>query len=347
MRLALVGCGEVTRFKHLPALRRVPGVELVAVADLDPARRDAVGEQFGIRRRFPDVETLLQEAEVDAVGVCVPPCHHSEVALAALGGGKHVWIDMPLALDRSQCAALAEQARRANRRAMVGFHMRFHRLVQAALAVVRSDLLGSIESIRSVWNSPRRGEGLPAWRRRRAEGGGALIEIGAHHYDLWRFLLGREVREVLARSRDGVREDECAAVSAVLDGGVLAIASLSERTPHAIEIEISGDRGRLRVDLLRFDGLELYSATDVPGRPATRWKRVRSFLGALPAGLACALRSGSDYLDSYRSAWTHFISGIVHEGPVQPSVEDGVRATEILLAAVASRAGGTAVSIQP
>jgi predicted dehydrogenase len=341
----LVGCGEVTRFKHLPALRRVPGVDVVAVADLDAQARDSAAEQFGIGRRFPDVGALLNGAEVDAVGVCVPPSRHAEVALAALAAGKHVWIDKPLALDRGQCAALEEAARRANLRVMAGFHMRFHRLVQAALPLVHNGVLGSIESIRSVWNSPRADDGLPAWRRRRAEGGGALIEIGVHHYDLWRFLLGSEVREVFARSRDGTREDECAVVSAVMAQGALAVAVLSERAGHAIEIEISGDCGRLRLDLLRFDGLELYSAKDVPGRPATRLKRLRSFFEALPAGVASAAGAGSDYMDSYRAAWRHFIRAIAEDRPVQPSLEDGLRATEILLAAVESRAGGGPVPV--
>jgi predicted dehydrogenase len=346
VKLGLVGCGEVTRFKHLPALRRIDGVELVAVADLDPQRRDAAGERFRIARRFPGVSALLAGTEVDAVGVCVPPAQHCEVALAALQAGKHVWIDQPLALDAGQCAALAEAARRAGRQVMVGFHMRFHRLVQAALPLLRSGALGSIESIRSLWNSPRRDEGIPAWRKRRADGGGALVEIGTQHFDLWRFLLGCEVREVFARSRDGVREDESAAVSAVLDGGVLAVACLSERTGHAIEIEISGDRGRLRLDLLRFDGMELYSAQDVAGRPATRFKRLRESLTALPAGIASALRGGSDYLDSYRRAWSHFLDSVAAGSPVRPSLEDGLRATEILQAAAASRAGGQPVCLE-
>lgn len=347
VKLGIVGCGEVAIHKHLPALASVPGVEIAAVADLEENRRNLAGDRFGIRRRFPDAATLLEQADVDAVGVCVPPALHAGIALAAMRAGKHVWIDTPLALDRNQCAALAADASRAGCRLMVGLHMRYHRLVQAAERMVRSGVLGSIESIRSVWNSPRRDEGLPAWRRRRTEGGGALMEIGVHHFDLWRYLLGCEVREVFARSRNGAREDECAVVSAVLDGGVLAVACLSERAPHAIEIEISGDRGRLRLDLLRFDGLALYSADDVSGRPATRWKQLQSSLGALPAGAARALRSGSDYLDSYRSAWSHFLRGILSNTPVHPSLEDGTRATQILLAATESQASGLPVWIQP
>jgi predicted dehydrogenase len=340
VKLALVGCGEVALHKHLPALRRLPAVEIAAVADPDETRRNLAGTRFGIARRYAELETLLEQVDVDAVGVCVPPARHLEVALAAMRAGKHVWIDEPLALDRGGCAALLEQARRSQGQVMVGFHMRFHRLIRAALPLIRGGALGQIESVRSLWNSPRRDEGIPSWRRTRVEGGGALTEIGSHHYDLWRFLLRSEVKEVFARSRDGARDDEAAVVSAVMENGVLAAAVLSERAGHAVEIEIAGDRGRLRLDLLRFDGFEFDSSTDVSGRPGTRLRHLRQFLGALPAGLVTAFRTGSDYLDSYRAAWSGFVNGITRGEPAEPTLEDGVRATEILCAAVGSRAAG-------
>jgi len=55
-----------------------------------------------------------------------------------------------------------------------------------------------LESIRTIWNSPRADSGIPDWKRRRADGGGSLVEIGVHLFDLWRYLLGTEVEEVFA-----------------------------------------------------------------------------------------------------------------------------------------------------
>jgi predicted dehydrogenase len=60
----------------------------------------------------------------------------------------------------------------------------------------------------------------------------------------------------------------------------------------------------------------------------------------LPAGFVTAFRSGSDYLDSYRAAWSGFVNGIARGEPAEPTLEDGVRATEILCAALGSRAAG-------
>src|SRR5205085_2662394 len=83
----IVGCGFVTADRHLPALRHVPEIEVVALADLDPRRAAEVSRRFGLRARAIEVESLLVDPGVDAVAVCTPPASHAELALAALEAG--------------------------------------------------------------------------------------------------------------------------------------------------------------------------------------------------------------------------------------------------------------------
>jgi predicted dehydrogenase/glycosyltransferase involved in cell wall biosynthesis len=334
--LALIGCGEVTRAKHLPALRRVPGVRVVAVADPLAAQRERVADAFRVPYRVAGVEAALALPGVDAVGVAVPPEQHAAVAIAALRAGKHVWIDKPLALTVADSLAIMRAAEETSAVAMIGFHMRYHRLVGELRSFVRSGHLGRIESIHSVWNSPRDGEGLPAWRWRREHGGGALIEIGVHHFDLWRFLLDTEVVEVFASSRDGERDDENAIVTATLENGVLATASLSERTSHQIEVEICGSAGRVRAGCLRFDGLEFVPRGDALGTLRSRQRRAGQLLASLPRGMVSMARGG-EYRESYRSAWTQFVRMAQGARPPECLPVEGLRATEVALATVTAR----------
>src|SRR5438270_11547997 len=81
VRLAIVGCGFVTADRHLPALRHVPEIEVVALADLDPRRAAEVSRRFGLRARAIEVESLLVDPGVDAVAACTPPASHAERAL--------------------------------------------------------------------------------------------------------------------------------------------------------------------------------------------------------------------------------------------------------------------------
>lgn len=341
--LALIGCGEVTGAKHLPALRRVPKVQVLVVADPDREKRERLGDRFHVPHRVADLNEALAISGVDAVGVATPPGVHPDVACRAIEAGKHVWIDKPLALNAAACQQIVDAAGRSTSVVMTGFHMRYHRLIAEARAIIRDGRLGVIESIRSTWNSPRVDDGLPEWRWNRESGGGALVEIGVHHYDLWRYLLDAEVEEVYATAIDGSRHDESAVVSARLSNGALASAMLSERTSHQIEIEIAGSSGRLRVDCLRFEGLEWLPVKTPPGSPRARMARYAQFARTLPVGLRSMARGG-EYLDSYRIAWEQFAHASLGRAAPTCTVLDGLRATEIVVAALASRVEGRAAA---
>jgi Oxidoreductase family, NAD-binding Rossmann fold len=100
LRLGVIGCGWVTEARHLPALQRLRGAEIVALSDVDPGRLSKLADLFRIKRRYPLYEQLLADEAVAAVAVCVPAQFHVEVASAALDAGKHVFIEKPLARSR-------------------------------------------------------------------------------------------------------------------------------------------------------------------------------------------------------------------------------------------------------
>jgi myo-inositol 2-dehydrogenase / D-chiro-inositol 1-dehydrogenase len=344
LRIALIGCGEVCEHKHLRALRRVRGARVVAVADTDPYRLAHVADRFGIARRYADVRDLLDDGEADIVGVLVPPAQHAEVALAALGAGVHVLVEKPLALTLDEADALVAAGRDSRGRVLMGFHMRWHRLVRKARTALAGSVVGTPESIRTTWNSPRGDDGTPEWKWQRATGGGALVELAVHLFDLWRYLLNTEVVELFVLSRNGRRNDENAVVCARLASGALATATISERTSHSIELEVCGDRGRLAVSGQRFDGFERFGLKETNGmlRP-----RVRAIVGAareLPRGLA-RMRTLGDYGDSYRGQWQHFVDAIGSNAPAECTLEDGRAALRVVLAATESARLGRPVMV--
>lgn len=344
LKVGLAGCGEVTQFKHLVVLRDAPGLEVVALADTDAGRLRAVGDQFRVPHRYRDVGSLLEHPDLDVVGVCVPVAAHAEVALAALAAGKHVLIEKPLCLSLDEAGRLRNAADKAPGRVMVGHHMRWHRLVRKARAFIQRGGLGEVESIRTLWNSPRIGRDNPAWRSRRADGGGVLVEIAVHCFDLWRFLLGSEVEEIFAAASNGARDDETLAVTGRMKNGMLASGLCSERAPHEIEVEISGTGGRLRLGCQRFEGFEFHPAGTAPGQVGPRWGALKNFLGELPGGVS-GMRTGGDYFGSYRAEWLHFGDVIRRGATVECSLEDGRRSLEVVLAAAKSASTGAPVKL--
>ena len=343
VRVGFVGCGRVTETRHLSALRRVRGVEAVALSDLDAARLSSVADAYGVARRYEDWRGLIDDKSVDAVAVCVPPALHASVALAAIDAGKHVFIEKPLALALDDCDSLVVAAARAESlKAAVGFNMRLHRLVREARAVLTRGELGRVKLVRTVFASASRArQEYPAWRGHRESGGGSIFELGTHHFDLVRFTLGQEAREVYASCDE---RDETSVVTLKTDEGTQVVAALSEGTGESHELEFYGERGWLRVSCYRADGIERLDAGQYAGSLRSRLDGAARTLRSLPRVLA-QTRRGGDYLNSYAEEWRHFADAVRGRAEVDATLEDGRRALEIALAATESTRTGRAVKI--
>jgi myo-inositol 2-dehydrogenase/D-chiro-inositol 1-dehydrogenase len=189
---------------------------------------------------------------------------------------------------------------------------------------------------------------LPPWRNHRDSGGGVLLEIATHHFDLWRFLLGSEVEEVFTAPSGPAShraEQECAVVTARMSDGTLASAVFSERTYGNNEVEVFGAKGWLRMNLYQFDGLERASVRDHAGDLRLRARRMWNTLRTLPQGFANR-RRGGDFLATYRAEWQQFADAILNDGPVGATLADGRAAAAVSLAAVESAETGRPVSVE-
>lgn len=345
MRLGLLGCGRAASELHLPALRRVPSVRVVALADPDPGRLRSAATHAPGARRESDWRAVLDDPAVEAVAVFLPPVLHADAAIAALDAGRHVLIEKPLALSTDECDRVIARARTSDRITMVGFNLRWHRLVQQARALLAAGELGAPLLIRSTFTSGiRLGADAPPWRHDRALGGGVFMEVAVHHFDLWRYLLGAEVSEVSATA-SGV--DEAAAVWARLDDGTLAIGAFSDVTGGRNEIDVWGRSGQLHLSCFRFDGLEVARAGELyPGSVHTRLKRLGRIVRDAPT-VARVIARGGDYVDSYAAEWRAFAGAVRSGRPAGGSLDDGRRAVAIASAAALSARTGAPVASPP
>lgn len=144
--VALVGCGRWGQ-RLLAALVAHPQLIVKAVADVDPARRDAA------RRLAPGAHAVarLEDAipHVQAMVIATPSTHHAEHALAALSAGRDVFVEKPLALSRGDAERVAELAERNRCVGMVGHILRFDERVERFVAAARSGHVGPLREIRA------------------------------------------------------------------------------------------------------------------------------------------------------------------------------------------------------
>ena len=333
VRLGIVGCGSVTERHHLPALKRVRTIEVVALADENRVRLDRLGAKFPAR--YPTCRELIDDDNVDAVAVCVPPQLHAEVALAALEKGKHLFVEKPLALSLADCDRLiAAGERQSSRKVMVGFNLRWHRLVREARAIISRDELGPIRLVRTVFTTGKQpAETGSSWRNSPESGGGVLFDLGVHHFDLVRFLLATEVEDV--RGFPG-HADNTATVMLSMRNGTKIACAFAQGTGETQVFEVYGERGWLRVSCYRSDGLEKFRVNEQPGAVTARLRATTSTLRNLPRTLYQS-RRGGEFATSYVEEWNHFAEAILADRPVEADLLAGRRALEIVLAASKTR----------
>jgi predicted dehydrogenase len=304
LRVGLLGCGAITRSAHLPSLRRLDGVVIAALADSSPEALSLCARMAPRAALYSDAQQLLESEDVDAVIVATPSGIHAEHGLDVLAATKHLYLEKPIATTSVDAERLCRAARETTVVSAVGFNRRFHPAIACARAALARDDIGSIVEARTVhrWRAPL--ETRPAWKRRRDEGGGALLDLASHHIDLLRFLLGTEVERASAVIHSHESEDDEGSLSLELSGGIVAKVDVGFSGPNRDLIELRGTNGELRID--RHSGL-----------------RVRLWRG---------------YDPSYVRALAAFVAAIRGEEiPELATIEDGRRSLEAILLCEGSR----------
>jgi predicted dehydrogenase len=188
VRVGIIGAGGIAR-SHARAYQRVPGVEIVAIADLLPERAEAMSREFNIPHVFTDHRKLLELDELDAVSVCTFNQAHRQPTVDALEAGKHVLVEKPLAFSLDDAVAMISAARRSGNILHTGFWQRWQPEIQAAKRMVDSGALGDLYYAQMIGGGRRRIPG-GSFLRRDTAGAGPIVDIGCYNLDTFLFLAG-------------------------------------------------------------------------------------------------------------------------------------------------------------
>ena len=199
--IGLVGCGNIGQI-HADSLRLVvEDGDIVAVGAADPseAHRRAADRNCRFRYTTDDPLAVINDPEVEAVLIATPTRAHSELVRAALAAGKPLLCEKPLAPTFDEVGALVADVADSGLTAQVGFHQRFHPIVNRLRHLVSSAELGRVMgyTVREdqFWPTGAVMPGHSSWRSDRVQaGGGALLEHSIHAADVLCFLFGPPVR---------------------------------------------------------------------------------------------------------------------------------------------------------
>lgn len=200
VRVAVVGCGSISKYRHIPDYAANKNVELVAFVDPVIERAEKYAEQHG-GKAFADFETMLAEVKPDAVSVCTPNALHAPMSIAAANAGAHVLVEKPMAVSDEEAEAMIEASKKNGVHLMVGHNQRFMPPHVKAKQILQSGVLGQVLTFRTSFGHPGPDgwsvDGADSWFFRKEEAiMGAMGDLGVHKSDLIRWMLDDEVSEV-------------------------------------------------------------------------------------------------------------------------------------------------------
>ena len=289
INIGIVGCGTIVR-AYLETFKRLSSVQLVAAADLDPTRAEAVARSHpGVRAL--GVDELMVDEQVDLVLNLTIPAAHAEVGRQAITHGKSVYGEKPLALSTVEGRDLLERAHDAGVRFGCAPDTALGTGIQTARQAVDDGLIGTPVAATAAFGTP----GHERWHHNPdfyyAPGGGPLFDMGPYYITALVTMLGPVVSVIGAASRmrdertigSGPRQGQRVPVlvethvtgvlmhaSGALSTIYMSFDTVATRSPR---IEVHGDAGSLHVpDPNNFDGevqLKRVDARDWETLPVT------------------------------------------------------------------------------
>ena len=268
MKAAVIGAGSMG-FSHARVYAELDGVELVAVADPDPA---ACGRVANIYRPevYADYRELLDREKPDIASIAVPTKAHVEVACEAMSRGVHVLVEKPLALTVEEGRTIIDAAKKYDTKLSVGHIERFNPAIIELKRRLREEELGRIFQVRARRVSPFPG---------RIQDVGVILDMASHDIDVIRHIVGSEVDRVYAETARRAHASCEDLLSAILhfSNDVIGVLDVNWLTPAKVrQLAVLGEGGMYLTDYLTQD-VYWYKNTAVQDS----WESLSVFRGAM------------------------------------------------------------------
>ncbi|MCX6648477.1 MAG: Gfo/Idh/MocA family oxidoreductase [Candidatus Bathyarchaeota archaeon] len=241
IKVAIIGCGSWGR-NHARVYRELPGVELLAVSDLNPQTAKQIGDLYHVSY-YTDPTTVIDDPNIDLISICTPTITHAEIAVAAIEAGKHVLVEKPMTNTVAEAQHLISTAKRNNQKLAIGFVERFNPAVQEAIKRVSEGQIGEVilAHTQRVSRSPERIGDV-----------GVIKDLAIHDIDIVDQLFEDEAQSVFAVAGSIQHKyEDYAQINISFGNNKNALVSTNWLTPRKIRtLMITGTEGILNVEYI-------------------------------------------------------------------------------------------------
>jgi 1,5-anhydro-D-fructose reductase (1,5-anhydro-D-mannitol-forming) len=251
LRWGLVGTSGYAERVCVPAIAQTSTAQLVAVASSSQERAASFAARTDIARGYGDTDALFDDPEVQAVWIASSSFLHFDHAARAIAQGKHVLLEKPIALTAAQGWQLVKLAQESGVKLATGYQARYVPGHIRMRELIAAGAIGRVVTARSLYGM-RRESAPQSWRgSKETARWGVLADIGTHHLDLLRMLLGEvEFASGFTAAQRGYDTEDLAVAALRFSGDVLATltATASYYRPTTVVEVIGTDAALVATD---------------------------------------------------------------------------------------------------
>lgn len=248
LNFAIVGTGSIAGL-HLTAIRDIPNVEVVAMCSSSKERAVQAQAKHGVPA-YHDLETMLDQGDIDAIIICTASGHHLEPCVEAARRGIHVLSEKPLEVTMERAQKMIEVCKENQVRLACVFQSRFKPDYRRLKEAVEENKLGKLllGNAYIKWYRPEEYYSSSPWRGTLAgDGGASLINQGIHTIDLLQDVMG-DVKSVTAKVKTSVHDIEGEDLGVALiefENGALGVieGSTAAYPGYPERLEVYGENG--------------------------------------------------------------------------------------------------------
>lgn len=250
MNVAVIGVGNMGQH-HARNYSEMPGIDLVAIADVNEAKGKELAKRFGCHY-YPDYREMLAKEEIELVTIAVPTKLHKKVALDAIKKGINILIEKPIAATVAEAKEIVAAAKAKGIKFTVGHIERFNPAVLKLKEMVDAGKLGDITSIVTRRIGP-----MPV----QIKDANVVIDIGVHDIDLMNWFFGKLPDQVAAGGGNALNKTQQDYINVFLKYGKMSgLAQANWITPVKIRtLAVSGTKAYAEVNFIT-QQLDLYES---------------------------------------------------------------------------------------
>jgi 1,5-anhydro-D-fructose reductase (1,5-anhydro-D-mannitol-forming) len=301
LKWIVIGIGDITIRRVIPAIQAEPRSTLYGVVTRDPAK--AAG--YGVRT-WRTLDEALTDSAVQAVYVATPVFLHAPQTMQALRAGKHVICEKPMAMKEAEARTMVQVAEESGKLFGVAYYRRCYPKVQRAKQLLQQGAIGKpvvAELTNHMWFD---GSGSRSWLVDPARaGGGPLFDIASHRIDVLNFLFGKPV-QVSGQWSNVVHHyavEDNATAMIEYENGVRGIVDVRWHSKIARdECRLRGTDGEIEMSPLNGPDLVWPAGREnLPAHPNLHYPMIENFVDAVE-GKKELLASGAS------SYWTDWVT---------------------------------------